>query len=103
MSRVCARVRASPWPTPTRPASMRSWDHLGHPGPASVEGIETADFALAVDLNLRSQIVTLEAALPELRARGGSPLYTASTLGLAGLAWPGRRGPPTPHSFCRPM
>ena len=66
---------------------MRSWDHLGHPGPASVEGIETADFALAVDLNLRSQIVTPEAALPELRARGGGrPLYTASTLGLAGPA-----------------
>jgi NAD(P)-dependent dehydrogenase (short-subunit alcohol dehydrogenase family) len=45
--------------------------HLGHPGPASVEGIDMADFALAVDLNLRSQIVTTEAALPELKARGG--------------------------------
>jgi NAD(P)-dependent dehydrogenase (short-subunit alcohol dehydrogenase family) len=61
------------------------WNHLGHPGPASVEGIEMADFALAVDLNLRSQIVTTEAALPELRARGGgSLLYTASTSGLVG-------------------
>jgi NAD(P)-dependent dehydrogenase (short-subunit alcohol dehydrogenase family) len=46
------------------------WNHLGHPGPASVEGIDIADFALAVDLNLRSQIVTTEVALPELKARG---------------------------------
>jgi NAD(P)-dependent dehydrogenase (short-subunit alcohol dehydrogenase family) len=44
-----------------------------------------ADFATAVDLNLRSQLVTTEAALPELRARGGgSLLYTASTSGLEG-------------------
>ena len=61
------------------------WNHLGHPGPASVEGIEMADFALAVDLNLRPQIITTEAALPELKARGGdSLLYTASTSGLVG-------------------
>lgn len=61
------------------------WNHLGHPGPASVEGIEMADFALAVDFDLRSQIVTTEAALPELRVRGGgSLLYTASTSGLVG-------------------
>lgn len=61
------------------------WNHLGHPGPASVEGLDMADFALAVDLNLRSQIVTSEAALPEIKARGGgSLLYTASTSGLQG-------------------
>src|SRR5262245_47244667 len=61
------------------------WNHLGHPGPASVEGIDMADFELAVDLNLRSQLVTTEAALPELRARGGgSLLFTASTSGLVG-------------------
>ena len=56
------------------------WNHLGHPGPASVEGLDMADFDLAVDLNLRSQIVTTEAALPEIKAHGGgSLLYTAST------------------------
>jgi NAD(P)-dependent dehydrogenase (short-subunit alcohol dehydrogenase family) len=61
------------------------WNHLGHPGPASVEDIDMADFGLAVDLNLRSQIITTEAALPELRTRGGgSLLYTASTSGLVG-------------------
>jgi NAD(P)-dependent dehydrogenase (short-subunit alcohol dehydrogenase family) len=61
------------------------WNHLGHPGPASVEGLDMGDFDLAVDLNLRSQIVTTEAALPEIKARGGgSLLYTASTSGLQG-------------------
>ncbi|MBL6612513.1 MAG: SDR family NAD(P)-dependent oxidoreductase, partial [Reyranella sp.] len=28
------------------------WNHLGHPGPASVEGLDLADFDLAVRLNL---------------------------------------------------
>jgi NAD(P)-dependent dehydrogenase (short-subunit alcohol dehydrogenase family) len=61
------------------------WNHLGHPGPASVEGLDMKDWDLAVDLNLRSQIVTTEAALPEMKARGGgSLLYTASTSGLQG-------------------
>lgn len=62
------------------------WNHLGHPGPASVEGMDWKDFDLAVDLNLRSQIVTTEAALPEIKARGGggSLLFTASTSGLQG-------------------
>ena len=61
------------------------WNHVGHPGPASVEGIEWKDFELAMDLNLRTVLVTTEAALPELRARGGgSILFTASTSGLTG-------------------
>ncbi|MCA8927110.1 MAG: SDR family oxidoreductase [Alphaproteobacteria bacterium] len=61
------------------------WNHVGHPGPAAIEGLDMADFELAVDLNLRSVLVTTEAALPELRARGGgSLLFTASTSGLRG-------------------
>ncbi|MET4698441.1 NAD(P)-dependent dehydrogenase (short-subunit alcohol dehydrogenase family) [Constrictibacter sp. MBR-5] len=61
------------------------WNHLGHPGPAAVEGLDMADFELAVDLNLRSVLVTTEAAIPELRARGGGALlFTASTSGLQG-------------------
>jgi NAD(P)-dependent dehydrogenase (short-subunit alcohol dehydrogenase family) len=61
------------------------WNHVGHPGPASIEGIEWKDFELAMDLNLRSVLVTTEAALPELRARGGGAiLFTASTSGLTG-------------------
>jgi NAD(P)-dependent dehydrogenase (short-subunit alcohol dehydrogenase family) len=61
------------------------WNHVGHPGPAAIEGIDMADFALAIDLNLRTVLVTTEAAIPELRARGGGALlYTASTSGLVG-------------------
>jgi NAD(P)-dependent dehydrogenase (short-subunit alcohol dehydrogenase family) len=64
------------------------WNHVGHPGPAAIEGIDMADFALALDLNLRTVLVTTEAAIPELRARGGGALlYTASTSGLVGSAF----------------
>src|SRR5687768_14095408 len=61
------------------------WNHVGHPGPSAVEGIDMNAFELAVDLNLRTVLVTTEAAIPEMRARGGgSLLYTASTSGLVG-------------------
>src|SRR5437016_4383471 len=61
------------------------WDHVGHPGPAAIEGIDMADFELAIDLNLRTILVTTEAAIPELRACGGGALrYTASTSDLVG-------------------
>src|ERR1700674_2123340 len=64
------------------------WNHVGHPGPAAVEGIDMSDFDLAVDLNLRTVLITTEAAIPELRARGGgSLLFTASTSGLQGSAY----------------
>src|SRR5213595_2090113 len=64
------------------------WNHVGHPGPAAIEGIDMADYELAMDLNLRTVLVTTEAAIPELRARrGGALLYTASTSGLVGSAF----------------
>jgi NAD(P)-dependent dehydrogenase (short-subunit alcohol dehydrogenase family) len=64
------------------------WNHVGHPGPAAVEGIDLAAFDLAVDLNLRTVLLTTEAAIPEIRARGGgSFLFTASTSGLQGSAY----------------
>ncbi|HST75774.1 MAG TPA: SDR family oxidoreductase [Acetobacteraceae bacterium] len=63
------------------------WNHVGHPGPASLEGIDMADYALAMDLNCRSVLVTTEAAIPILRARrGGSLLFTSSISGLTGSA-----------------
>ena len=61
------------------------WNHIGHPGPWKVEGIEMADFDLAVLLNLRTLVVATDAAIPLMRQRGGgSLLYTASTSGLRG-------------------
>ncbi|HEX5454013.1 MAG TPA: SDR family oxidoreductase [Stellaceae bacterium] len=64
------------------------WNHVGHPGPAAIEGIDMADFDLAVELNLRTVLVTTEAAIPEMRARGGGALlYTASTSGIQGSAF----------------
>ncbi len=61
------------------------WNHVGTPGPASIEGIDWNDFDFTMNLNVRSVLVTTEAALPELRARGGgSLLFTASTSGLQG-------------------
>jgi len=64
------------------------WNHVGHPGPAAVEGIDMNAFDLAVDLNLRTVLVTTEAAIPELRRRGGGALlFTASTSGLQGSAY----------------
>src|SRR5437660_9280243 len=61
------------------------WNHVGHPGPAAIEGIDMADFDIAIDLNLRTVLVTTEAAIPEIRARGGGALLvTASTSGLVG-------------------
>ena len=61
------------------------WNHVGHPGPAVVEGLDMRDWNQAVDLNLRTVFITAETALPELRARGGgSLLFTASSSGLAG-------------------
>src|SRR5256714_6512806 len=64
------------------------WNHIGHPGPAAVEGIDMSAFDLALDLNLRTVLVTTEAAIPEIRARGGgSLLFTASTSGLQGSGY----------------
>ena len=61
------------------------WNHVGYPGPASIEGIEMKDFELTLDLNLRTILVTTEAALSEFRIRGGGTLlYTASSSGLMG-------------------
>lgn len=61
------------------------WNHVGHPGPAAVEGVDMEDFQIAIDLNLRTVFVTTEAAIPEIRARGGGALlYTASSSGLQG-------------------
>lgn len=64
------------------------WNHVGHPGPAAVERIDMQEFERAVDLNLRTVLVTTEAAIPEMRRRGGGALlYTASTAGIQGSTY----------------
>ncbi len=61
------------------------WNHVGSPGPASVEGLDWKDYDFTMQLNVKSVLITTEQALPELRARGGgSILFTASTSGLVG-------------------
>ena len=30
------------------------WNHVGHPGPAAIEGLDWKDFELAMDLNVRT-------------------------------------------------
>jgi len=61
------------------------WNHAGHPGPAAVEDLDFAKFDLAMNLNLRSVMVTTSTAIPFLRKRGGgSVLFTASTSGIVG-------------------
>ncbi len=61
------------------------WNHVGHPGPAAFEDLDLKEWDNAVNLNLRTVLVTTEAAIPEMRARGGgSLLYTASTSGISG-------------------
>lgn len=61
------------------------WNHVGHPGPAAFEGLDLKEWDNAVTLNLRTVLITTEAAIPEMRARaGGALLYTASTSGISG-------------------
>jgi NAD(P)-dependent dehydrogenase (short-subunit alcohol dehydrogenase family) len=61
------------------------WAHAGHPGAASVEDLDFAQYDLAMNLNLRSAFITVTEAIPLLRKRGGgSVLFTASTSGLVG-------------------
>lgn len=59
------------------------WNHLGHPGPAAIEELDEDAWSLAVDLNLRSPLLTAAEALKGMKARRrGSILFTASTSGL---------------------
>ena len=61
------------------------WNHVGHPGPGRIEGVDMGDYEIAMDLNIRSVLVTTAEAVPALRASAhGSVLFTASIAGLAG-------------------
>lgn len=61
------------------------WNHAGVPGPAEVEGLNLGAYAAAMDLNVRSGLLSSAAAAPYMRkAGGGSILFTASVAGLVG-------------------
>lgn len=61
------------------------WNHAGMPGPAEVEGLDLGAYAAAMDLNVRSGLLSSAAAVPYMRkAGGGSILFTASVAGLVG-------------------
>lgn len=61
------------------------WAHAGHPGASAVEGLDLAQFDLALNLNVRSAFATVIEAIPLMRQRGrGSVLFTASSSGLVG-------------------
>lgn len=65
-----------------------AWNHVGHPGPSMVEGLDMKEYDIVMNLNIRTVFVTATQAIPEMRARGGgSLLFTASTSGLAGSAF----------------
>ena len=62
------------------------WNHLGIPGPSVIDDMEGWD--LSITLNLRSQLITTNAALSDMIGRRtGSILFTASTSGLIGSPW----------------
>lgn len=60
------------------------WNHVGHPGPAAMEGLDLAEFDMTINLNLRTVMATTSEAMPWLSKRGGSVLFTSSTAGLVG-------------------
>lgn len=60
------------------------WNHVGHPGPAAMEGLDLAEFDMAMNLNLRTVMATTGEAIPFLAKRKGAVLFTSSTAGLVG-------------------
>lgn len=63
------------------------WNHAGMPGLREVENLDLDAYARAMDLNVRTGLLTAGAAIPHMRqAGGGSILFTASTAGLVGAS-----------------
>lgn len=61
------------------------WAHAGEPGPAGIENLDMAAYQHALDLNVRSAVVSTGEVVPYMReAKGGAILYTASISGLVG-------------------
>ncbi|MGI4815062.1 MAG: SDR family NAD(P)-dependent oxidoreductase [Janthinobacterium lividum] len=63
------------------------WNHAGMPGLRNVEDLDLTEYANTMDLNIRSGLLSIGAAIPHFRkAGGGSALFTASVAGLKGAS-----------------
>ena len=63
------------------------WNHAGLPGKREVENLDLDAYARAMDLNVRSGLLTTGAAIAHFRTAGGcSVLFTASIAGLRGAS-----------------
>jgi NAD(P)-dependent dehydrogenase (short-subunit alcohol dehydrogenase family) len=61
------------------------WAHAGTPGPAAVEGLDTAEYEKAMALNVTSAVFAAGEVVQHMRRRGGGSLvFTASVSGLVG-------------------
>jgi NAD(P)-dependent dehydrogenase (short-subunit alcohol dehydrogenase family) len=61
------------------------WAHAGTPGPASVEGLDPAEYEKAMALNVTSTVFAAGEVVQHMRRRGGGSLiFTASVSGLVG-------------------
>lgn len=61
------------------------WNNAGTPGPGEVEGLDTARYDRAIELNLTSGILASAEVAPYMRKRsGGSIVFTSSISGIAG-------------------
>jgi NAD(P)-dependent dehydrogenase (short-subunit alcohol dehydrogenase family) len=61
------------------------WAHTGIPGPSQFEGMDLAEYRLAIDLNMTSAVICAAEAAPHIRrCGGGAMLFTASAAGLVG-------------------
>lgn len=61
------------------------WAHAGIPGPATIEGLDLAEYERAISLNVTSAVLAAGEVAPHMRARGGGSLiFTASVSGLVG-------------------
>ena len=64
------------------------WAHAGIPGPGGIEGLDAAEYELALNLNIRSASFGAGEVIQYMRKRGGgSVIFTASVSGMVGSMW----------------
>jgi NAD(P)-dependent dehydrogenase (short-subunit alcohol dehydrogenase family) len=64
------------------------WNHAGIPGPGKLEDTEEADYDRAMNVNNKAGFFATKFAVPYLKkAKGGSIIFTASTVALRASPW----------------